>query len=93
MSGAHICDPIAHRFVNRFLEGSLAGRDRYNLRAEEFHASDIKRLTLHIDAAHINDTFAAEARSHCGRSDAVLAGAGFSDNAVLAHPSRQKNLA
>ena len=93
MSGTHICDPIAHRFVNRFLEGSLARRDRHNLRAEQFHASDIKRLTFHIDAAHINDALAAKARSHCGCGHAVLAGAGFSDNALLAHPSRQKNLA
>src|SRR2546430_9196216 len=35
MSGADVGDPIAHRFVDRFLERGLAGGDRNNFRAQK----------------------------------------------------------
>src|SRR6266480_1868964 len=41
MSGAHVRDPIAHRFVDRFLERGLTSRDRNNFRAEKFHSRDV----------------------------------------------------
>ena len=41
MSGAHVCDPIAHRFVDRFLERGLADSDGNNFRAQKFHPRDI----------------------------------------------------
>ena len=85
MSGAHVRDPIAHRFVDRFLERGLSGGDRNDFRAEKFHARDVERLALHVDLAHVNDAFAAEARCDRGGGDAMLARAGFGDDALLAH--------
>ena len=46
MRGADIGHPVAHRFVDRFLQGLLAGRHRHDLRAEHLHARHIQRLPL-----------------------------------------------
>ena len=92
MSGAHVRDPIAHRFVDRFLERGLAGGDGNDFRAEKFHARDVERLPLHVDLAHVNDAFAAEARRDRGGGHAVLTGAGLGDDARLAHaPGEQES--
>src|ERR1700704_5316906 len=66
MSRAHVCDPIAHRFVDRFLERGLPGGDRHDFRPEKFHARDVERLTFHVDLAHVNHAFAAETRRDRG---------------------------
>src|SRR6266404_1976330 len=58
MSGAHVRDPVAHRFVDRFLERGLPSCDRNNFRAEKFHARDVERLAFHIDPAHVNHALA-----------------------------------
>ena len=86
-------DPVAHRLVDRFLQRGRAGRHGHDLRAEEPHARDVERLPLHVHRAHVDDAFAAEARRHRGRGDAVLARAGLGDDALLAHAPREQNLA
>src|SRR6267378_5655143 len=85
MSGAHVRDPIAHRFVDRFFERGLAGGDWNNFRAEKFHARDVQRLPFHIDLAHINHAFATEPGGDRGTGNAVLTGSGFSDDTALSH--------
>ena len=41
MSRAHVCDPIAHRLVDRFLERGLTDSNGNNFRSEKFHARDV----------------------------------------------------
>src|ERR1700720_2383243 len=92
MSRAHIRDPIAHGFVDRLLQGSLTSRDRHDLRAEEFHACNVERLTFHVDLTHVDYAFAAEACRHRGGGDAMLSRASFGDDAALAHSPSEQNL-
>jgi hypothetical protein len=93
MGVADIGDPIAHGFVDGFLERLLAGGDGDDFRAEHFHAEDIEFLPAAIHFAHVNDALEAEHGGDGGRGDAVLAGAGFGDDAGLAHAAGQENLA
>ena len=50
-------------------------------------------LPLDVDRAHIDDAFEAEARAQRRGGDAVHAGAGLGDDALLAHALRQHDLA
>ena len=71
----------------------MAGRDRLHLRAEQSHAEHVRRLPLDVGRAHVDDAGQAEARGDRRRRDAMLAGAGFGDDARLAHLLRQQDLA
>ena len=93
MRRAHVRDPIAHRFVDRFFQRRLAGGDGDDFRAQKTHPRNVERLAFHIDRAHVDDAFAAEPRGHRGGRDAVLAGAGFGDDPLLAHAPREQDLA
>src|SRR6266853_4673921 len=92
MGGAHVRDPVAHRFVDRFLKRGLPSCDRNNFRAEKFHTRDVERLAFHIDLAHVNHALAPEASGDRGGGDAMLAGTRIGDDAALAHSLRQQNL-
>jgi hypothetical protein len=59
--GAHVRDPVAHGLVDGLLERGLAGGDGDDFGPEEAHAGDVERLALHIDLAHVDDAFHAEA--------------------------------
>jgi hypothetical protein len=91
--GAHVRDPVAHGFVHGFLERGLAGGDGDDFGPEKAHAGDIERLALHIDLAHVDDAFDAKARAHGGGGDAVLASAGFGDDALFAETLGEQDLA
>ena len=52
-----------------------------------------KFLPLAIHFAHVNDAFQAEHGGDGGGGDAVLAGAGFGDDARLAHAPGEQDLA
>jgi hypothetical protein len=90
---ADVRDPVAHGFVHGFLERLLAGVDRHDLRAEHLHAVDVERLALAIHRAHVDDAFHAEHGGDRRRGHAVLAGAGFGDDAGLAHAFGDEDLA
>ena len=64
-----------------------------HLGAQQLHAEDVGLLPLDVDRAHIDDAFEAEARAQRRGGDAVLAGAGLGDDALLAHAPRQQDLA
>src|SRR5205823_14910385 len=64
-----------------------------DLRAQKLHSRDVQRLPFHVDLAHVNHAFAAETRGDGRSGNAVLAGAGLSDDAAFAHSLREKNLA
>ncbi len=93
MRGADVRDPVAHGFVDGFLQGLLPGVHRHDFRAEHFHAIDVQRLPLAIHRAHVDDAFHAEHRADGGGGDAVLARAGLGDDARLAHALGEEDLA
>jgi hypothetical protein len=93
MRVADIGDPVPHGFVDGVLQSAAAGIDADDLRAEHAHARDVERLARHVFRAHVDDAFKAEMRGDSGGSDAVLAGAGFRNDARLAHFHSQQTLA
>ena len=91
--GRDVRHPVAQRLVHRVLERARARRHRHDLGAEQAHAEDVGLLPLDIRLAHEHDARQAEARADGGGRDAVLARAGFGDDARLAHAARQQHLA
>ena len=71
----------------------LPASTRSTRRAEHAHAKDVQRLTRHVFGAHVDDALESEQRAGGRRRDAVLAGAGFGDDAALAHALREQRLA
>ena len=93
MRGADVGDPVAHRLVDGFLERLLPGLHGHDLGAEHFHAIHVERLPLAIHRAHVNHAFQSEHGGDGGGGHAVLAGAGFGDDAGLAHAFGEQDLA
>ena len=91
--GADVGDPVAHGLVDGVFEGARAGVDAADFGAEQTHAEDVELLAAHVFGAHVDDAFESEERADGGGGDAVLAGAGFGDDAVLAHAAREQGLA
>src|SRR3954451_18601183 len=89
---AHVCDPVADRFVDRVLERAAAARHRHDFRAEEAHAEDVELLPRHVHLAHVDDALQPEERAGGGGGDAVLSRAGLRDDARLSHPLRDQRL-
>src|SRR5258708_18915846 len=83
MRGADVGDPVAHGFVDGVFERAAAGIDGDDLRAEQAHARDVKRLAGHVFGAHLDEAFEAEVRGDCSRSHALLARGRFGDHAPL----------
>ena len=71
----------------------LPASTRADRRAEQLHAEDVERLALHVLGAHVDVALEPEQRADGRGRDAVLAGAGFGDDAPLAHPLREQRLA
>ena len=55
--------------------------------------NDVERLALHVLGAHVDVALEAEQRARGRRRDAVLPGAGFGDDAALAHAHGEQRLA
>ncbi len=62
------------------------------LRAQQAHAEDVEPLPAHVFLAHVDHAFEAQQRADRGGGHAVLARAGFGDDAALAHAPRQQRL-
>ena len=92
MSSANVCHPVAHRFIDRFLQGGLASRHRHDGSAQEFHPGHIQSLPFHVYSTHVNDTLAAEPRSNGGSGYAMLSGAGFGNDPLFSHSASQQDL-
>ena len=86
-------DPVADRLARRLLQRPRAELDRLDRRAEEAHPLDVGRLPAHVLRAHVDDALEPEAGAGGRRRDAVLAGAGLGDDAALAEPPREHDLA
>ena len=89
---ADVRDPVANRLVDGVLEGARARVHRPHLGAEQLHPEDVERLPAHVLGAHVDDAVEAEQRARRRRRDAVLAGAGLGDDALLAHALREQRL-
>ena len=63
-----------------------------DLRAQQAHPEDIQPLPPHVFLAHVDDAVQPEQRARGGGRDAVLARAGFRDDALLAHAPGQQRL-
>src|ERR1700684_1096499 len=92
MRGADIGDPIPHGFADGILQCAGAGTDPADLRPEQAHAVDVELLTAHVLLTHVDDAFHPKERTDGCGGYAVLARAGFGDDAMLAHAARQQAL-
>ena len=86
-------DPVAHGFADGVFEGAAAAGDGDDFGAEQAHAEDVEALAAHVLFAHVDGAIEAEERADGGGGDAVLARAGFGDDAVLAHAAGEQRLA
>ena len=93
MRRAHVGDPVAHGFVDGFLERLLPGLHGHDLGAEHFHPINVERLPFAIHRSHVNHAFQSEHRGDGGGGDAMLARAGLGDDARLAHAPGEQDLA
>src|SRR5256884_105051 len=91
--GTNAGNPIPHGLVDGILERAAAGIDADDFRAEHAHARDVEGLARHVFRAHVDDTLEAQMRGDGGGSNAVLARAGFGNDARLAHLHDQQALA
>ena len=80
------------RLVHRVLEGLRALLHGPHFRAQHLHAEDVRLLPLDIERAHVDDAFEAEARAGGRGRDAMLARAGFGDDALFAHAAGEQDL-
>ena len=88
----HVRHPVAHRFVERILQGSRAGFHRNDGGAEQFHAVHVRRLALHVLGTHVHHALHAVARGDRGSRHAMLARPRLGDHAQLAHAARDQRL-
>ncbi len=93
MRGMDVGHPVAHGFADGVLQSAAAGWRRPPLWRRASHAENVQALPPHVLFAHIDDAFEPEERADGGGGDAVLAGAGFGDDALLAHAPREQRLA
>ena len=84
ISAGRIRDPIPQCFVNSGAQGLVAGFDREYFSTETVHAIDIRRLSFHINGAHVNAAWQTDPGTCCSRSDTVLSGAGLRYDAFCA---------
>ena len=85
--------PVAHGLIEGVFQGPGAGLDRRHRRAQQFHFEHIAGLSPDILGPHIDDAFHAIAGRDRGRGHAVLPGAGFGNDAPLAHAPGEQGLA
>ena len=93
VGGLDVGDPIADRLAGGVLEGGGAGRHGLDGGPQQPHAEDVEGLAAHVLGAHVDDALQPEAGAHRGSGDAMLAGAGFGDDALLTHAQGQQALA
>src|SRR5262249_10932427 len=90
---ADIGYPIAESLVHGILERMRAGNDRPHFRSKYFHAQHIRFLPLDIERTHIDDAWQPKFGTQSGGSNAMHAGTGFGNDALLAHAQSQHDLA
>src|ERR1035438_2495971 len=89
----NVGDPVAHGLADGVLEGAAAIGHANHPGAEKPHAKDVEALAAHILFAHVDGAIEAEQSTDGGGGDSMLTGAGFSDDATLAHAFGEEPLA
>ena len=89
---AHVGHPVADGLVGGVLERARTRVHGTHLGPQQLHAIDVQRLALDILRAHVDHALEIEERTHGRGGHPVLPGAGFGDDAALAHPARQQRL-
>ena len=90
---AHIGHPVPHRLVDGVLERAAPRLDGVHVGTRQLHAEHVQLLARHVDRAHEHGALETHQRGGGGAGDAVLAGAGVGDDALLAHALGQQRLA
>ena len=90
---AHVGDPVAQSIVHRIFQGAPTRGDGDDLGAQQAHTEDVGCLAFNVMCAHIDNALQAELGADGGRGHAVLARAGFGDDALFAHAPRKNDLA
>ncbi len=93
MRAGDVGHPVLERGADGVLERFQAVIDRHHLGAEELHLFNVRHLTLHVDAPHVDPAFQAEERRGGRGGDAVLARAGLGDDPLFTHVFRKQGLA
>ncbi len=91
--GPDVGHPVAHGFADGILQGAAPAGHADNLCAEHPHPENIEALATHVLFAHVDDAFQAKERADRGGCHAMLAGAGFGDDALFAHTASEQSLA
>ena len=89
----YIRNPIAHGFVDGLLKRALSGAHTPNFCTHEAHTINIKRLSLHVSLAHVNDCLHPKTGADRSRSRTVLTGSGLGDNPSFTHTTGEESLA
>ena len=84
--------PVADSLVGGVLQRAVAAAHRDDRCAEHLHFPDVQPLPLHVRFPHVDDTLHAGACANGSGSHAMLSGAGFGDDARLAHALREQQL-
>ena len=92
ISRIYVCRPVAQRLIHRIFKRARSRFHRDDRRAKQLHTVDIRRLSLNIFSAHVDEAFKTEARGDCSASNTVLAGASLGNYARLAHSLREECL-
>jgi hypothetical protein len=89
---AHGRHPVADRLVDGVFQGACARIHRPHLRAEQFHAQDVRLLPGDVHCAHVDHALQPQQRGRGGRGDPVLPRARLRDHPALADALRQERL-
>ncbi len=85
-------DPVAHGFADGVLQRPASAAHALDTRTQQAHAEDVQPLPPHVLLAHVDHALHAEQGADGRGGDAVLAGAGLGDDALLAHPAGEQHL-
>src|SRR4051812_33919320 len=81
----HVRHPIAHRFVERILEGLCSAAYGMHLRPEKLHSEDVELLSSAVLLAHVDFAVQAEKCAGGGGGDSMLPCARLRYDPLLAH--------
>ena len=90
---SHVGHPITHGLVDGVLQGATTGIDADHFCSEKPHSKNVQALAFHVLGAHINRACEAETSGDGSGGNAMLAGAGFRDDALFPHAHGEKALA
>ena len=89
----NIGGPVAQGFVHSIFQGPRTRLYRNNVRTQQLHAIDIRRLPDNVFSTHVNMTFQAQFSCNSGTGHAVLPCSCLRNDSRLAHVLSKECLA